>query len=284
MTADLAEAAVAPAEAVAGRFFYTDPSYARLWERFWEGRDEIARNDLLLAYEPLILVVIGQLPGSVRSYWERDDLASFGILGLVAAIDRFDPSSALDRFPCYAAMCVRGAIYDELRRLDWLPRSVRKRVTEYQSTADELSLKLRREPTSCEVLDTMGLVGAAREAILSGVQSSQMLHLDRVVEVQGSDGVIRLADILAAEADDDPEAVAVESEEVAALRRALDDLPERQRRVITLHVFEGFTFEQIGAQLGVTASRVCQIEAAAIRSLRELLGQFADEMLPLGAS
>ncbi|HXZ82252.1 MAG TPA: sigma-70 family RNA polymerase sigma factor [Acidimicrobiales bacterium] len=281
MTTERADAVV-PAEAVAGRFFYTDPSYARLWERFWTDRDEITRNDLLLAYEPLILVVIGQLPGSVRTYWDRDDLASFGILGLVAAIDRFDPSSPVNRFACYAALCIRGAIYDELRRLDWLPRSVRKRVTEYQATADELCLRLGREPGSSEVLDTMGVAGAARQAVLSGVQSSQMLHLDRVVEVEGSDGAIRLADVLPAEDGADPQAVVVESEQVATLRRALDDLPERQRRVITLHLFEGFTLEQIGVQLGVSASRVCQIEAAALRSLRELLGHFADEILPAG--
>lgn len=269
------------AEAVAGRFFYTDPYYARLWERFWAARDETARNDLLLAYEPLILVVLGQLPSSVRAHWEREDLASFGILGLVAAIDRFDPASPLDRFPGYAAMCIRGAIYDEMRRLDWLPRSVRRHVTEYQSTADELGHRLGREPGPSEVLDTMGIIGAARQAVLSGVQSSQMLHLDRVVEVAGSDGTIRLADVLPAGGTTDPEAAAVESEEVAALRRAVDELPERQRRVITLHLFEGFTFEEIGAQLGVSASRVCQIEGAAIRSLRQLLVHFSQEILPV---
>ena len=98
------------------------------------------------------------------------------------------------------------------------------------------------------------------------------------------DGAIRLADVLPAQADGDPEAAAVESEEVAALRHAVDELPERQRHVITLHLFEGFTFEQIGLQLGVTASRVCQIEAAAICTLRELLGRFADEILPVATT
>jgi len=281
VTAELVEQ---PAEAVAGRFFYTAPSYASLWDRFWATRDELNRNDLLLAYEPLVLVVIGQLPGSVRTHWDRGDLVSFGILGLVGAIDRFDPASAIERFPGYALLRIRGAIYDELRRLDWLPRSVRKRVSEYQSTADELGHRLGREPGSSEILDTMGVLGAARQAVLSGVQSSQMLHLDRLVEVEGSDGAIRLVDVLPAEADGDPEAAAVESEEVAALRHAVDELPERQRHVITLHLFEGFTFEQIGLQLGVTASRVCQIEAAAIRTLRELLGRFADEILPVATT
>jgi RNA polymerase sigma factor for flagellar operon FliA len=128
----------------------------------------------------------------------------------------------------------------------------------------------------------MGVLGAARQAVLSGLQSSQLLHLDRVVEVEGSDGAIRLADVLPSQDGGDPETALVESEEVAALRRAVDELPERQRRVITLHLFEGFTFEQIGAQLGVTASRVCQIEGTAIRTLRELLGSFADEILPVG--
>ena len=103
-----------------------------------------------------------------------------------AAIDRFDPESSIDRFPCYATARIRGAIYDELRRLDWLPRSVRNALSEYQSTADELGHRLGREPGSSEVLDTMGVLGAARQAVLSGVQSSQLLHLDRLVEVEGS--------------------------------------------------------------------------------------------------
>jgi len=128
----------------------------------------------------------------------------------------------------------------------------------------------------------MGVIGAARRAVLSGVQSSQMLHLDRVVEVEGADGAVRLADVLPSPVGGDPEAAVVESDEIAALRRAVEELTERQRRVITLHLFEGFTFEQIGAQLGVTASRVCQIEHTAVETLRALLGQFAGEIVPAG--
>ncbi len=260
------------------RYTFTGPNYERMWEEYRRQPDQVHRNDLLLAYEPLVLMVVSQLSDAVRAYWERDDLASFGLIGLISAIDRFDDSSVIERFPAYASMCIRGAIFDELRRLDWLPRGVRRHVTEYQTAADHLGHQLGRTPGSAEVLDAMGVSDSQRADVMSGIRSSQLLHLDHIVEVENADGSVRLVETLTDEKSASPEDSVVGTSEIDELRKAVDDLPERQRLVVTLHLFHGFTFEQVGRQLGVTASRACQIESEALKSLRATLGSMNAEL------
>jgi RNA polymerase sigma factor FliA len=270
-----------PPEAVAPRrYSFTGATYERMWEQYRRQPDQVHRNDLLLAYEPLVLMVVSQLSDAVRAYWERDDLASFGLIGLISAIDRFDDASAIERFPAYASMCIRGAIFDELRRLDWLPRGVRRHVTEYQAAADHLGHELGRTPASAEVLEAMGVTDAQRSDVMSGIRSSQLLHLDHIVEVENADGSVRLVETLTDEKSASPEDSVVGTSEIDELRKAVDDLPERQRLVVTLHLFHGFTFEQVGKQLGVTASRACQIESEALKSLRSMLASMNEEITP----
>ncbi|MGA8296288.1 MAG: sigma-70 family RNA polymerase sigma factor [Acidimicrobiales bacterium] len=266
------------------RYTFVGPTYENLWAQYRHHGDQAYRNDLLLAYEPLVLMVVSQLSDAVRAYWERDDLASFGLIGLISALDRFEASSPIERFPAYASMCIRGAIFDELRRLDWLPRGVRRQVTEYQAAADHLGHQLGRTPDSAEVLDSMGISGSARSDVLSGVRSSQLLHLDHIIEVESPDGSVRLVETLTDEKSGSPEDSVVGSSEIDELRKAVDDLPERQRLVVTLHLFHGFTFEQVGKQLGVTASRACQIESEALKSLRSMLGAVREDLVSSQAS
>jgi len=249
-----------------------DPvALAPLWERYWQGREVGTRNDLLLAYEPLVGRVVSRLPANVRSYWEADDLQSFGILGLVESIDRWQQGSDPTRFAHYAMKRVRGAIFDELRRLDWLPRTVRRRVISYRATVDSLSSELGRVPATSEVIEQMGVEGQACADLLSEVQSSQLLHLQHAVAGEAPGEELRLVDLIASQTDDDPEAHLLHEEQLAALRQAVTRLPERQRAAVTLHLLGGLTQKQIGAMLGVSNSRVCQIEASALQTLRRLL-------------
>ena len=247
-----------------------------LWERFWTGRDRAARNDLILAYEPLVKLVVSRLPANVRSYWEVDDLRSFGLLGLVEAIDRWASDSPANRFPSYATKRVRGAIFDELRRLDWLPRTVRRRVITYRATVDALSSELGRTPEVREVLTEMGTDGASGEDVLTAVQSSQLLHLQHSVGNAAAGEDMHLIDLIVSDSEEEPEPFVLRSEQFDEVRRAVTKLPERQRTVVTLHFLGGLTQEQIGVMLGVSNSRVCQIEATAIQTLRRLLA--ADEV------
>lgn len=246
---------------------------AGLWAAFFEGRSTETRNALLLAYEPIVARVVTRLPANVRNYWESDDLHSFGVLGLVEAIDRWQDGSDTGRFAHYAMKRVRGAIFDELRRLDWLPRTVRRRVISYRSTVDALSSELGRTPATSEVIEHMGADAQASADLLAEVQSSQLLHLQHAVAGEGQGEELHLVDLIAADGEDDPETRLLHEEQLEALRQAVTRLPERQRAAVTLHLLGGLTQKQIGAMLGVSNSRVCQIEASALQTLRRLLAE-----------
>ncbi|MCU1489310.1 MAG: polymerase sigma 70 [Acidimicrobiaceae bacterium] len=242
-----------------------------LWEKFWAERSQGARNDLILAYEPLVNTVVSRLPANVRAYWEVDDLRSFGLLGLVEAVDRWEPATPATRFATYAMKRVRGAIFDELRRLDWLPRTVRRRVITYRATVDALSSELGRVPGTAEVLSSMGVDGQSGTDLLAEVQSAQLLHLQHGVGGEHVDEEVSLIDLIASDNEAEPEIQLLASERLAEIRDAVTRLPDRQRTVVTLHFLAGLTQEQIGAMLGVSNSRVCQIEATAIHALRRIL-------------
>lgn len=247
-----------------------------LWKRYWSARDLSTRNDLILAHEPLVKLVVSRLPANVRSHWETDDLRSFGFFGLVEAIERWETGSPASLFASYATKRIRGSIFDELRRLDWLPRTARRRVIAYRSTVDDLSSELGRVPETHEVLAQMGTDATMGDDVRVAVQSSQLLHLEHSPGAAGAGEDLRLIDLIVANDDHGPESHVLRAEQLEEVRQAITRLPERQRMVVTLHFLGGLTQEQIGAMLGVGNSRVCQIQATAMQTLRRLLAAGED--------
>jgi RNA polymerase sigma factor for flagellar operon FliA len=246
-------------------------SLERLWQCFWARRDREDRNSLVLAYNELVHTVASRLPSNVRANWSLDDLKSSGLLGLIEAIDRFDESSQISIFPAYAQQRIRGAIYDELRRLDWLPRTIRRRVITYRVAVDDLSSELGRMPNRSEVMDSMGIDSGAESDLMQQVQSAQLTHFQQTEDQDDWSAAYRSIDQLVSDLEDQPESQMLATERIAGLRHVITQLPERQRTVITLHFLGGLTQDQIGAILSVSNSRVSQIEAAAIKTLRHLL-------------
>jgi RNA polymerase sigma factor for flagellar operon FliA len=243
------------------------------WAAFWATRDLEARNELIVAYRGVVERVVSHLPSSIREYWDAEDLKSFGTLGLIEAIERFDKESVVPRFPAYASTRVRGAVFDELRRLDWLPRTVRRRVISYRTTVDTLSNELRRPPSRDEVFASMDVKASDGAALLVEVQSAQLLHLDHAGprNDDGDDDHAPLSSRITSGFENDPEPAFLASEELDELREAISSLPERQRTVVTLHFLAGLTQGQIGDMLGISNSRVCQIEATAMQRPRQVL-------------
>ncbi len=242
-----------------------------LWLEFRVTGGRGARDQLILAYEPLVRSVAGRLPSSVRAHWDLSDLCSSGLLGLIDAIDRFSPDSPVGAFPSYATQRIRGAIYDELRRLDWLPRTIRRHVISYRATQDQLSSELGRVPATGEVLSCMGVDGASGDRLLQHVQSSQVTHLESADDYDDGARPYRTIERLVSDRDAEPEPRAMAAERLSELRAAIARLPERQRTVVTLHFLGGLTQEQTAAVLGVSGPRVFQIKEAAIQSLRRFL-------------
>jgi RNA polymerase sigma factor for flagellar operon FliA len=249
----------------------------RVWHEYWARRDSENRNRLVLAYNDLVNTVASRLPSNVRSSWSLDDLKSSGVLGLIEAIDRFEEGSLISLFPAYAQQRIRGAIYDELRRLDWLPRTIRRRVITYRVAVDDLSSELGRTPNRAEVMTSMGVDAKAENDLMRQVQSSQLTHFQQEREEDDWSSSYRSIDQLVSESAEQPESRILATERIDSLRKAITQLPERQRTVVTLHFLGGLTQDQIGAILSVSNSRVSQIETSAIKALRHIL---RDEAIP----
>ncbi|HVB05075.1 MAG TPA: sigma-70 family RNA polymerase sigma factor [Acidimicrobiales bacterium] len=258
---------VAVGEPAAHSARHDAPSGSDRWGEFWATRSPAARNELTLVYLPVVRAAVGRLPAEMRVHWDPEDLESFGLLGLLDAIDRFEAGSDPRLFPAYAHKRVRGAVYDELRRLDWLPRSVRRRVVAYRRALDLLSGELGRTPSTAEVFAAMG-VGANRGSeIMRDVQSAQLASIQ-----QGdSAGDQPFSDHLMSDRDREPEQTVVASSEIEEMRLAVASLPERQRVVINLRFLGGLTQSQVATVLGLSTSRISQIESGALAELRRLL-------------
>lgn len=242
-----------------------------LWQKFTTTHDPAAREQLILQYAPLVRYVVGRMAVTLPATVDQDDLYGYGIIGLIHAIERFSPDRGV-KFETYAITRIRGSIIDELRSQDWVPRSVRSRARELSTAISQLEAELSRAPSEEEIAKAMGLSGAELNAIL-GEATSPFLSLDELVQV-GDDG--QSVTWLDTMVDDKPGPVAQleESEFVDQLGLAIDALPERERLLLSLYYHEGLTLKEIGAVMGVSESRVCQLHTQAALRLRTQLNRY----------
>jgi RNA polymerase sigma factor for flagellar operon FliA len=241
----------------------------QIWARYAGDRSVVYRNELVVAYQGLVNETVQRLPGYIVSYWDPDDLRSYGQDGLVRAITRWDAKDN-SKFEQYARRCIRGAIFDELRRLDWMPRSARRRVISYRTTYDSLVVEFGRNPRPEEVCTAMGLTDRQACELMSELNASQLLHLEGRASTQThSDGAF--LDVISDEGAE-PEAEMLASAEVEALNEAMATLGSREHTVLYLTFFGGLTQEQIGRIIGVGGPQVCKIHGNALRKLRSVLG------------
>ncbi len=251
----------------------TDTSVDRdleaLWQRYVTGRDAAVREQLILHYAPLVKYVAGRVAVGMPASVEHADLVSYGIFGLMDAIEKFDPEKGF-KFETYAVTRIRGAIIDELRSVDWVPRSVRSRARQVESTLYRLESELHRTPSDEELAAELGWTVEELHDTLMRVSMTSMAALDEVLDV-GEGDRIALVDTLQDLATDMPEDSydAVETKQV--LRDTLARLTDREQTVLGLYYYEGMTLSQIGEVLDVTESRVCQIHTKAVMSLRAKL-------------
>lgn len=240
----------------------SDHAVNLLWRRYAADGDRAARDGLILQYASLVKFVAGRLGTRLPSNIESQDLVSYGTIGLIDAIDKFDLDRGL-RFETYAVQRIRGAMLDELRRLDWVPRSVRSRATEIQTALADLEHRLGRSATEEELAAHMEVEVTFIRSALSDVAAGGILAFD---ELAGGDRT--LSEILADPMADDPDA-AVEAAEIRRiLVAAVRGLGERERTIVVLYYFESMTLAQIGDVLDLTESRISQLHTKAVLSLR----------------
>ncbi len=246
---------------------------AERWAEFKSTGDKAVREQLIIHYAPLVKYVAGRVGVGLPSNVEQADLVSYGVFGLIDAIEKFDLERAI-KFETYAISRIRGAIIDELRAMDWIPRSVRSKAREVERTYATLEGELRRTPTEPEVAERMGIALSDLHTIFSQVSYVNVVALDELLGVGGERGdTVSLGETLVDVKAEDP-MMAFEGEETKfLLARAVDQLPEREKMVVTLYYFESLTLAEIGKVLGVTESRICQMHTKAVVSLRAKLAE-----------
>jgi RNA polymerase sigma factor for flagellar operon FliA len=241
-----------------------------LWRRYKDQGDERARERLVVAYSPLVKFIAGRMASGLPSHVEEADLISYGLLGLIGAIERFDPDREI-KFETFAVARVKGAIIDELRSLDWVPRSVRARARDVEKAHAELEAQLQRAPTDEEMATKLDVgIDEFNDSLLE-IANSSVLALDDLwtfADPEGGGSQISVLDTIHDPNAVDPEIEAQASELKDRLADAIESLPERERLVVALYYYENLTLREIGEVLGVTESRVSQLHTKAVLGLR----------------
>ncbi len=249
---------------------------ANLWRQFKDHGSKEAKDRLTVHYSPLVKYVASRVGTGLPANVEQGDLISDGMIGLMDAIDKFQPERQI-KFETYAIPRIKGEIIDALRKLDWVPRSVRSRARQLDKANAELESRLKRAPSDSEVAEHMGMSKNELHDVITQIASLSMLALDEPVSMGGDRGeTVSLIDTLSDYASGNLMAGLEGNETRAMLSYAINSLGEREKFVVTLYYFEGLTLSEIGDVLHVTESRVCQIHTKAVGQLRVKLTE-ADE-------
>lgn len=240
-----------------------------LWERFKASGDEMSREGLIIHYAPLVKFVAGRLRAGLPRNVDAQDLISYGTFGLIDAIDKFDLERGF-KFETYVVNRIKGAILDELRALDWVPRSVRSRAREIQRSLAELEHGLQRTASDEELSAHMGMPVSQLRDQLGELSTLGFVALDELLNPDERDSSA-VGDLLADGRALDPTDSFEREETRYMLADAINRLADRDGLVVTLYYFEGLTLAEIGKVLSVTESRVCQIHTKAVMSLRNRL-------------
>ncbi len=240
-----------------------------LWMDFQQKGDSGAREKLIEIYAPLIKFVSGRLALFVPPTVELDDLIGYGAIGLIQAVDRFDPGRGI-KFSTYAVARIRGAMLDGMRKSDWFPRSLRQKERHLREIYQKIANRLGRSPTDMEMANELRLSIEAFQELLQEVSHTTILSLEDVFPdrdgIRGTENTIPSFQHL------EPPNLLAQAEIKEVIATAIDKLPEKERLVVSLYYYEGFTLKEIATTLGVSESRISQLHTKAILWLRGRLG------------
>jgi len=240
----------------------------RLWADFTRTKDSKVRDQLIIRYSPLVKFVAGRVSAGLPHSIEQADLVSYGMFGLIDAINKFDPERN-NKFETYAITRIKGAIIDELRSIDWVPRSVRQKARNVEQAFANLEARLGRAPSDTEVASELQISEDELLHIFGQISYIGLVALDEVISSgSGSGGEQSTLMDTIAERSEGPAAAYEVEETKQILAGAINRLGDREKLVLTLYYYENLTLAQIGQVLNVTESRVCQIHTKAVMQLR----------------
>ncbi|MCI7062264.1 MAG: FliA/WhiG family RNA polymerase sigma factor [Lachnospiraceae bacterium] len=238
-----------------------------LWEEYIKSRNAKLREKLIIEYAPLVKVVAGRMGMYLGYTVEYDDLVGYGVFGLIDAIDKFELTKGV-KFETYASLRIRGAILDQIRKLDWIPRTLRQKQKKLDAAMSELETMLGRAPSSEEIAQKMEITVEELEGLLNQTQIASLVSLDEYLE-QGSE--VRV-DAGNRQTFQQPEQVMERQDLKRLLAEAINTLTEKEQKVIALYYFEELTLKEISNILEVSESRVSQLHTKSLRKMKEKLG------------
>jgi len=243
-----------------------------LWKRYYQQADTHTENDLVQQYLPLVGSILARLAMTLPDHVDQDDLKSAGLVGLLQALRNYAPGSG-NSFETYARVRIRGAMLDELRRMDWVPRTVHEKARKIQQTMGELEQKLGRSPTEAQVAKAMGLSASEYAKLLDEVRPAAFVCLDAVSSSENGD-TGSLYEVVADTTEEGPAEQASQHELKEVVLERLKELPEIQRKVLALYYGEDLHLREIAEVFGLTESRICQIHSQAIMAIRSYVQRF----------
>jgi RNA polymerase sigma factor for flagellar operon FliA len=241
-----------------------------LWQEYRRTRDPKIREDFIKQYAPLVKYVAGKVAVGMPHNVEFDDLVGFGVFGLLDAIEKFEPDKNV-KFKTYAVTRIRGAIFDELRSIDWVPRSVRQKTREVEAAIGTLEAQLGRTATDREIADSMGLAEDEYLKILVKISGTSILSLSDVWFSGDENDKVSIGDSIESPSSLNPDVIVERDEIRRVIVESISELPDKEKKILVLYYFEDLTLKEIGQVLDVTESRVSQLHTKAILRLRSKL-------------
>lgn len=252
----------------------------RLWQQYKKNKDREIRNTLINHYIPLVKITAGRLKSTITAgSVELDDLVSYGVLGLIDAIDKFDLEKNV-KFETYAQMRIRGAMIDQLRKIDWAPRSLRQKSKEVEEAYRVLENRNGRSASDIEVAEYLDMRLEEFQELLGQLSSLSLISLEEVLENRlENKAVFRSEEGFNNGCISEPESIAEGKEVKYLLRDAIDKLPEREKLLITLYYYEELTYKEIGRIMTISESRVSQLHTKAVFRLKNSLNRHENDLI-----
>lgn len=244
-----------------------DKQKEELWTQYQKTRNPAIREQLIIEYAGLVKIVAGRLGMYLGYTIEYDDLVGYGIFGLIDAIDKFELTKGV-KFETYASLRIRGSILDQIRKMDWIPRTLRQKQKKLENAIRELEVKYGRQASNDELAKELGISVEELEELVNQTQIANLVSLDEYLE-QGSEVRVEFGNTPRFE---QPEKIMERQELKKILAQAIDSLTENEQKVIAFYYFEELTLKEISKILEVSESRVSQLHTKALRKMKERMG------------
>ncbi|MDR3130972.1 MAG: RNA polymerase sigma factor WhiG [Treponema sp.] len=241
-----------------------------LWVEYRQNKDPKIREAFIKQYAPLVKYVAGKVAVGMPHNVEFDDLVGFGVFGLIDAIDRFDPEKNV-KFKTYAVPRIKGAIFDELRSIDWVPRSVRQKTKEVEETIGALEAQLGRSATDQEIAEALGMNENEFLKTMMRISATSILSLNDVWFSGDENDKVSIGDSIESPVSLNPDIIVEKNEIRQIIINSINELPDKEKKILVLYYYEDLTLKEIGQVMGITESRVSQLHTKAILRLRSKL-------------